>query len=506
MEGPGEYVGVDGCPGGWLAVDAAAPREARVFTTFTELWRSCRGARRILIDIPIGLTDEARACDLAAKKLLGRWNSRVFLAPPRESLCSKTYPAAARICRRRRGAGLSKQTWCIGPRIREVDEFLRATPEARHVVRECHPEICFRGLAGRIIGENKLTQAGFEARAAGLRRIVPEARDVVRAITARLPNAVKPDDVLDALVAAWTAAAPDGELRTLPEDPPIDAEGLRAEMVYRRVVRPVAVHLLPRLVEPTALAGGVVIVIDQLRASSTITAALASGAESVRPVVSVEEARAIAGSEPGPDVLLGGERAGVRIRGFDLGNSPGEYTTARVRGRRMVFTTTNGTAALAHAARARRILIGCLANLEAVAGAAADEPGTVHILCAGTHGLVGMDDVITAGAFVEALIHDGRTLVEDDSGLIALESWRRARAAGPGGVLAALRAGLGGRNLLALGLDGDLKWCARAGVIDLVPEFDPGTGLITARGAGPAAGGRGPGSREAPRRARGSTR
>lgn len=247
----------------------------------------------------------------------------------------------------------------------------------------------------------------------------------------------------------------------------------------RSPIGPVAVHLLPRLVDPAALADDVVVVIDQLRASSTITAALAAGAESVRPVVSVEQARAA-----GPGTLLGGERGGVRIEGFDLGNSPEEYTSSRVRGRRIVFTTTNGTAALAHAARARRIIVGCLANMEAVARAIAEERGTVHLMCAGTHGLVGLDDALAAGAFVESLIDQGRSLTEDDSGLLAVEAWRTARAAGPGGVLSALRASLGGRNLLALGLEADLKWCSRVSVIELVPVFDPGTGLITPARAG----------------------
>lgn len=255
-------------------------------------------------------------------------------------------------------------------------------------------------------------------------------------------------------------------------------------------------HLLPRLVEPAAFEGGVAVVIDQLRASSTITAALAAGAMWVRPVVSVEEARAQAAAAsrgmPSPPgvarVLLGGERGGVRIEGFDLANSPEEYTRERVGGRGIVFTTTNGTAALAHAARARRVVVGCLANLSAVSRAVQGESGTLHLVCAGTHGLIGLDDVLTAGAFVEDLLHHGRAVVEDDSALLALETCRRTRMAGPIGVLGALRTSLGGRNLLALGLDADLQWCARSSVLDVVPEFDVRTGLITARTAAPADG------------------
>lgn len=248
--------------------------------------------------------------------------------------------------------------------------------------------------------------------------------------------------------------------------------------------RRLAVHLLPRLIDPAALRGGVAIVIDQLRASSTITAALAAGAESVRPVVSVEDARAAATRAPGS--LLGGERGGVRIEGFDLGNSPAEYTPDQVRGRCLVFTTTNGTAALAHAAGARRVLIGCLANRDAVVRAAAAGPAPVHLLCAGTHGLISLEDVLAAGAIAEGLLDVGLALPDDDSALIAVELWRRARSAGAGGILAALRSSLGGRNVVALGLEDDLRWCARLSVLDVVPEFNAETGLITATSAGPA--------------------
>lgn len=266
----------------------------------------------------------------------------------------------------------------------------------------------------------------------------------------------------------------------------------------------VAVHVLPALADPGSLAGTTVIVIDQLRASSTICAALAAGAMWVRPVLTVEDAREQAGllsrgmpdparsdpaqltAAPLPSAarpLLGGERGGVRIEGFDLANSPAEYTREAVAGRGIVFTTTNGTAAMLHAAKADRIIVGCLANLRAASRAAARDPRPVHILCAGTHGLVSLEDVLAAGAFVQILLDEGRRVGEDDSALIALEAWRRAHAAGPVGVIGALRTSLGGRNLLALGLEADLQWCAQVGVLEVVPVFEPAAGLIRAEPA-----------------------
>ena len=107
----------------------------------------------------------------------------------------------------------------------------------------------------------------------------------------------------------------------------------------------VFVHFLPNLTTPERLADETVVVIDVLRASTTITWALASGASCVIPCLEVEKARAKA-AEIGTDVLLGGERAGELIEGFDLGNSPSEYTREMVDGKTIVFTTTNGTRAM----------------------------------------------------------------------------------------------------------------------------------------------------------------
>src|SRR5262245_8863015 len=110
--------------------------------------------------------------------------------------------------------------------------------------------------------------------------------------------------------------------------------------------RDVHVHLLPELVPPEALAGGVAVVIDVLRATTTVVHALAAGCAAVRPCAGVDEARALAGSMRAGRVLLGGERGGLPLPGFDAGNSPREYTPAVCRGTTLVLTTTNGTRAL----------------------------------------------------------------------------------------------------------------------------------------------------------------
>src|SRR2546423_12050253 len=126
--------------------------------------------------------------------------------------------------------------------------------------------------------------------------------------------------------------------------------------------RDVRVHLLPDLVPPGSLREGVAVVIDVLRATTTMIYALAAGCVCVRPCAEVEEARELAGQMRAGRVVLGGERGGVPLPGFDLGNSPREYTSKLCRGRTVVLTTTNGTRALLRAAEADRTLVGAFVN------------------------------------------------------------------------------------------------------------------------------------------------
>src|SRR5690606_5101269 len=147
------------------------------------------------------------------------------------------------------------------------------------------------------------------------------------------------------------------------------------------------VHFLPQHVNASALAGSTVVVIDMLRASSTICQALASGATCVMPFLEVEETLRAAQRYPRGEVVLGGERHGTKIEGFDLGNSPLEYTPDAVAGKRVLFTTTNGTRALAHAAAAERTLVGRGLNRRAAAQAVAASP-RVDRLCGGKDGAV----------------------------------------------------------------------------------------------------------------------
>src|SRR5262249_5230106 len=159
----------------------------------------------------------------------------------------------------------------------------------------------------------------------------------------------------------------------------------------------------PALVTPERLAGGVAVVIDVLRATTTMIHALAAGCDAILPCATVEEARCRADHLPAGKVLLGGERDGLPLPGFDIGNSPREYTAARCKGTTLVLTTSNGTRALLHAAGADRVLVAAFTNFSAVCEQLRAERRPVHIVCAGDAGGVALEDVLLAGGPVDFL-------------------------------------------------------------------------------------------------------
>ena len=237
--------------------------------------------------------------------------------------------------------------------------------------------------------------------------------------------------------------------------------------------RSINVHLLPALVEPHELAGKTVVVIDVLRATTTIIHALAAGAREVVPLLEVDEARELA-RKLTPNAVLGGERGGKRIAGFDLGNSPLEFTPAAVGGKTLVFTTTNGTRAMLRCQQARRILIAGFVNFSAVCRELAEED-VIEIVCAGTDGQVTREDTLLAGAIVE----DSRSLRSgglfcNDQAEIAADAWRTAvgTLSGRNPLAAALRESRGGRNLIEIGQENDIDIAAQIDRFDIVPELD----------------------------------
>lgn len=230
--------------------------------------------------------------------------------------------------------------------------------------------------------------------------------------------------------------------------------------------RDVQVHLLPDLVPPGRLAGSLAVVIDVLRATTTIVHALAAGCTAVCPCAEVEEARALAGQMRAGRVLLGGERGGTPLPGFDLGNSPGEYTAKVCRGTTLVLTTTNGTRALLRAAEAERALVAGFVNYSAVCEQLRQDARPIHIICAGTEGEVSLEDVLLAGALVDFLCEIGEVRL-NDSARLAWDCFENH-----GRVLqGALEISHGGTNLRRLGYDDDIRAAAQVDQFALVPEL-----------------------------------
>jgi 2-phosphosulfolactate phosphatase len=154
-------------------------------------------------------------------------------------------------------------------------------------------------------------------------------------------------------------------------------------------------------VSPDGLAGRAVLVVDVLRASTTIVTALASGCAAVVPVPDPEEARRRLAAAPG--ALVAGERRGEPLAGFDLGNSPLEFTPSRVGSRTVIFTTSNGTRAVLAARGAAAVAVAALVNLTAAAAWARAQGCDVTVACAGERGARSLEDWVCAGLLVERL-------------------------------------------------------------------------------------------------------
>ena len=199
----------------------------------------------------------------------------------------------------------------------------------------------------------------------------------------------------------------------------------------------------------------VAIVVDVMRATSTIAQALASGYRRVLCCGEIDDARAL-GEQLGHNAVVGGEREAVQIAGFDLGASPRDYLEPRAE--TAILTTTNGTrTTLAAAANAEHVLLGSLLNLDAVA-AAAREPGEdITVVCAGYQGAFAVDDAYCAGRIVSLL--DG----ERTDAAVASAAIARAYPTAWEGVNA--------RTYGPPGLEDDLRWCTQENTLSVVPRF-----------------------------------
>jgi 2-phosphosulfolactate phosphatase len=216
--------------------------------------------------------------------------------------------------------------------------------------------------------------------------------------------------------------------------------------------------------EPAGLEGATVLVVDVLRASTTIVAALESGCAAIVPVADADEARRRAAATPG--ALLAGERRGEPLAGFDLGNSPLEFTPARVKGRTVYLTTSNGTRALRAARAGAAVGVAALVNAGAAADWAAGLGRAVVVLCAGERGRPSLEDSVCAGLLAARLVGlTGAALAPEARAAVAVARQYR-------GALARLAADASwARHLTASGRGGDVTACLALDVSGLVPIY-----------------------------------
>lgn len=224
-------------------------------------------------------------------------------------------------------------------------------------------------------------------------------------------------------------------------------------------------------VDPAALAQSTVLVVDVLRASTTIIAALGNGCAGIVPVADPDEALRRARAD---GALVAGERRGEPLAGFDLGNSPLDFSRERVGGRTLFFTTSNGTRALLKTRRAPAVGVAALVNVSA-AGAWAGAGGRdVVVVCAGERGQSSLEDLVCAGLLVERLAaHEAGAMPSP-----AAAAARHAADRYGGAVDRLARDSPWARHLIAAGRGADVAACLRLDTTTLVPVYLPGVDKI----------------------------
>lgn len=211
-----------------------------------------------------------------------------------------------------------------------------------------------------------------------------------------------------------------------------------------------------------------VVVIDVLRASTTVITALSNGAREIIPVNTIESAVKVSGNLFGDVVLRGGERNGRIIEGFNLGNSPAEYTAEAVKGKSIIFSTTNGAPAMWKARYAKNLLVAGFVNVSAVVDRIKELKEDVYILCAGKQTQFCIEDAVCAGMVTKLLIDDEETETEfNDSAVAAVALFKSFSK----NLLKMAKSCDHGRYLAEIGFAKDLELCTTIDLYDVVPEL-----------------------------------
>jgi 2-phosphosulfolactate phosphatase len=229
-------------------------------------------------------------------------------------------------------------------------------------------------------------------------------------------------------------------------------------------------YMIPQEITEDKLKDRTVVVIDVLRASTTVCQALASGAEEVIPMDSAAQAIELAASLSSDNVLLCGEREGVIIEGFDLGNSPLEYTKERVSGRRLVFSSTNGTRTMVRFRTAGDLMMAGFVNIQTILDYLPQSMNDLAIMCAGKWLHYAMEDCVCGGLLIDELMERHEAVQLNDGANTARIMYDHFKD----GILEMVRGSAHGKYLAAIGMERDLPVCAQLNSIPVLPRFIDG--------------------------------
>jgi len=214
----------------------------------------------------------------------------------------------------------------------------------------------------------------------------------------------------------------------------------------------------------------VVLIVDVLRATSVITTALINGAEMIIPVTTIEEALNLKENYK-QKAVLGGERNAVKPQGFDVGNSPLEYSKESIYGKKVILTTSNGTNAIRSAKNAKHIIISCFLNAEAAAKQAvslSENKTDIAIVCAGTLGNFSLDDIVCAGALVDYICNCQSNFKLSDLALASRTLYKTCKD----DLSSLISHGMHYNFLIKQGFEQDVRYCLQQNVFNIVPFYD----------------------------------
>jgi 2-phosphosulfolactate phosphatase len=233
----------------------------------------------------------------------------------------------------------------------------------------------------------------------------------------------------------------------------------------------IGIQFVPTPPNPNFLSDRVIVVMDVLRATSVMVHALSQGTPEIIPLATVEEVFQMAKGFPRSSIILGGERESRPIQGFDLGNSPREYVGERVRGKRLILTTTNATKAFHMVSYGKEILVGSFFNIGAIARRCLELNKELLIFPSGDVGDFSLEDTVCGGMLIELVTKKGqKSITLTDASQCAQVLYQRFH----NNLLEALHLSHHGKELIKRGFEEDLAYCAQVDITDIVPEFKDG--------------------------------